>query len=76
MLSKHTTQHINLELQIIQDKVNNHNHTDWGYEIILANTVIASGKPNRYGCRIPIKPRWNLETMEMWLRDYNDKVII
>ena len=45
-------------------------------DIMLANKIVNSGVPNRYGCRIPLCTQWNLECMEQWLLDYHDKEVM
>ena len=42
----------------------------------LAHLVMLSGKPNRFGCRIPLNTNWNLQLLESLLQDYPDKGIV
>ena len=42
----------------------------------MAHKVIASGKPNRWGCKIPIHSNWNLPLFQSLLHDYDDIEII
>ena len=41
-------------------------------DVMLANHITASGKPNRFGCRIPVASAWKLDILEEWLKDYHD----
>ena len=45
-------------------------------DIQLHNQVRQGGYPNRWGARIPVASRWNLELFEELLKDYHDKDII
>ena len=38
-------------------------------DILLHNTVIARGYPNRWGARIPVESRWNTERFAQLLQD-------
>ena len=48
----------------------------WIHDILLANRVLDSGVPNRFGCRIPVESTWNLQLFESLLTDYHDKDVI
>ena len=41
-------------------------------QVMLANRVIDSGCPNRWGCRIPVKSTWNLDYLRHELKDDQD----
>ena len=45
-------------------------------DLMLTHLVWQKGYPNRYGARIPLKNRWNLDRLEELLVDYQDKEII
>ena len=45
-------------------------------DILLSHKVIASGVPNRFGCRIPVKSNWNLSKFQQLLHNYHDIEII
>ena len=38
--------------------------------------VRRKGYPNRWGAQLEIKTNWNLELMEQWLHDYEDKDVV
>ena len=44
--------------------------------ILLAHKVIELGKPNRFGCRIPLTTNWNIAFLDVWLKDYPNRDII
>ena len=46
------------------------------YDILLAHKVIHSGLPNRFGCRIPLTTKWNLQLFDAFLLDYEDREVI
>ena len=46
------------------------------YDIMLAHKVLASGKPNRFGCQIPVKSLWNLQLFQQLLENYHDAEVI
>ena len=46
------------------------------YDIMLAHKVIESGWPNRFGCRIPLHTKWNLQLFDALLMDYEDREVI
>ena len=46
------------------------------YDILLAHKIADSGMPNRYGCRIPLATGWNLQAMDMFLTDYQDREVL
>ena len=46
------------------------------YDIMLAHKVTQSGVPNRYGCRIPLVTKWNLQLFDAFLLDYKDREVI
>ena len=43
---------------------------------MVAHIVRKNGYPNRFGARIPVKSKWNLERLEQLLQGYEDKEII
>ena len=45
-------------------------------DIQLHNRVLAEGYPNRWGARIEVKSKWNLELLECLLAEYEDKEIV
>ena len=45
-------------------------------DVILANKVIRSGKPNRFGCRVQVRSNFNFDKVEQMLEDYHDKDLI
>ena len=57
---------------------------DWVYkwrcttdsDIELHQVVLKGGYSNRWGAKIPIKTRWNLELMGRLLKDYVDKEVV
>ena len=53
-----------LELQVKDD------------DLMLAHLVRKGGYPNRFGARIPVKSKWNLERMKDLLADYEDKEVV
>ena len=42
-------------------------------DVDLHYRVLEGGYPNRFGARIPIKSGWNLDKMQMLLKDYEDR---
>ena len=38
--------------------------------------VLEEGYPNRWGARIPIETKWNLDLFEQLLEDYDDKEVV
>ena len=44
-------------------------------DILIAHRIIQSGVPSRYGLRIPLKTKWNVELMEILLAEYQDKQV-
>ena len=40
------------------------------------NKVRRLGYPNRWGAQVEVKSRWNLEIMQHWLQDYEDKEVV
>ena len=48
------------------------NHDD----ISLHNKVWEQGYPNRWGAKIPLKNRWNLEAMDQLLQEYEDREVV
>ena len=45
-------------------------------DLLLAHKVLKSGKPNRYGCWIPVTSGWNLDRMYTLLQDYEDVAVV
>ena len=45
-------------------------------DIQLHNEVITKGYPNRWGAKIPIRTKWNLEKFSQELEDYEDKEVV
>ena len=45
-------------------------------DIARHEQVFQKGYPNRWGARIPINSRWNLDLMESLLKDYEDKEVV
>ena len=45
-------------------------------DLLLAHKIINSGLPNRYGCRIPVKTKWNINLFSSLLTDYHDQDVI
>ena len=45
-------------------------------DLMLANLVNKLGYPNRYGARIPVKTKWNLEAFEEKLQGYEDQEVV
>ena len=45
-------------------------------DIKLHMEVMKKGYPNRWGARIPVKSKWNLELMESLLHNYEDKEVV
>ena len=45
-------------------------------DLLLAHKVLKSGKPNRYGCQIPVTSGWNLDRMYTLLQDYEDVDVV
>ena len=52
------------------------NYQNFLNDIVLANKVIASGIPNRFGCRIPVQSCWNLPLFQLLLFGYHDTEIL
>ena len=44
--------------------------------LLLAERVMTKGYPNRYGARIPIETKWDLDSMEHMLHKYHDKEVV
>ena len=68
-----TCQHALQETAQLQSHVNNEL---WLNDIILANKIIASGRCNRFGCRIEVPTDWNLVLFEQLLTGYEHREII
>ena len=45
-------------------------------DLMLSHLVRGRGYPNRYGARIKLKPRWNLDKLEELLQAYEDNEIV
>ena len=45
-------------------------------DILLAHRITDSGRPNKYGCRIPLHSKINLALFDCFLLDYEDREII
>ena len=45
-------------------------------DIKLHYLVLRGGYPNRFGAKIPVKSKWNLELMEQLLKDYADREVV
>ena len=45
-------------------------------DLMLAELVRKGGYPNRFGAKIPIKTKWNIELLADLLKDYEDKDIV
>ena len=45
-------------------------------DIALQAAVKKGGYPNRWGARIPVKSRWNLDKFRELLKDYDDTEVI
>ena len=45
-------------------------------DIALHEEVIKNGYPNRWGARVPVSTKWNLELFEALLSDYKDKEVV
>ena len=45
-------------------------------DIALHQKVMEQGYPNRWGARIPVKQRWNLELFEEKMTNYEDKEVV
>ena len=41
-------------------------------DIMLAHKIANSGRPNKYGCRIPLHTHINLALFDCFLLDYED----
>ena len=46
------------------------------YDVMLANKVLDSGVPNRFGCCIPVKSNWNHELLSQLLLNYEDQELL
>ena len=46
------------------------------HDIMLAHKVIATGVPNRFSCKIPLKTHWNIGLFDAFLYDYQDRDVI
>lgn len=45
--------------------------------LILANWLIKLSRvPNAHGCRIPVRSSWDLDKLEKYLTDYEDKAVV
>ena len=44
-------------------------------DLMRAHMVKTGGYPNRYGAKIPVQCKWNLEKFEELLQDYEDKEV-
>ena len=45
-------------------------------DITLHQEVLEKGYPNRWGARIPVKTKWNLDRFEQLLSEYEDKEVV
>ena len=45
-------------------------------DLALHKAVLEKGYPNRWGARIPIKTKWNLELFAELLEEYDDKEVV
>ena len=45
-------------------------------DLQLHEAVLKGGYPNRWGARIPVKTKWNLERFEELLKDYSDSEVV
>ena len=45
-------------------------------DIGMYQQVWHGGYPNRWGAQVPVESRWNLQTMETLMRDYEDKEVV
>ena len=61
---------------LFQQTVNRLQQQNQIYDIILANKITQSGIPNRFGCRIPLSTKWNIQMLDLWLIDYENCDII
>ena len=45
-------------------------------DVVLHDQVIAGGYPNRWGTKKPVYSRWNLEKLDKWLVNYDDREVV
>ena len=45
-------------------------------DLLLTHMVRQKGYPNRWGAKIPLKPKWNLQRMQQLLQNYEDKEVV
>ena len=45
-------------------------------DIARYDRVMKGGYPNRWGAQVVVRSKWNLQLMEQWLIDYEDKEVV
>ena len=65
------------QVEVMKDSLDQVSPSDPVQRIIQAALEVqASGKPNRYGCKIPVGCKWDLERPEKFLDEYADKSLV
>ena len=70
-LQAHTAQELNREPEWVHKW-----RTTVDEDIQLHEKVLKGGYPNRWGAKIELKHKWNLQLMEDLLRDYEDNEVV
>ena len=66
----------NIEQAFFQYFLSNQQMQNQIHDVMLANKVMQTGIPNRYGCRSPLVTDWKLQKFTELLGDYHDLEVI